>query len=150
MIATFNGNPETTVICCYSPTNTANEEEIEKFYEDLSALVRQVPIHNVLIIAGDFNAQLGRDHNYKYTFHQTTNRNGNKLHNFLKENSLECLNTKYQKKTEKLWTHTYSNGNKATLDYILINKKWKHNATNCQPYSSFDRVYTDHRVVSEI
>ena len=71
MIATFNGNPETTVICCYSPTNTADEEEVEKFYEDFSAPVRQVPIHNVLIIAGDFYAQLGRDHNYKYTFHQT-------------------------------------------------------------------------------
>ena len=148
MVATFNGNPGTTVICCYSPTNTSDMEDVEKFYQDLSDVVRQVPVHNVLIIAGDFNAQLGRDNSYRYTYHEATNRNGKELHNFIKENKLECLNTKFQKKKEKLWTHTYLNGEKATLDYILINSKWKNSVTNCQPYNSFDSVYTDHRVVS--
>ena len=53
MLATFNGNPETTVVCCYSPTNTWDVEEVEDFYTELSSLIRQVPKHNVLIIGGD-------------------------------------------------------------------------------------------------
>ena len=36
MKATFQGNPATTIIVAYSPTNrTDNEEEIEEFYNDL-------------------------------------------------------------------------------------------------------------------
>ena len=58
MIATINGNPQTTIISCYSPTNVSTEDEVEKFYEELTSVTRQVPKHNILIIGGDFNAQL--------------------------------------------------------------------------------------------
>ena len=56
LVANFNGNPQTTVICCYSPTNVTEEVECEKFYDELSSLTRQIPKHNVLSIGGDFNA----------------------------------------------------------------------------------------------
>ena len=58
MTATFQGNPQTTIITCYSPTNVSDEIETERFYADLSSLTRQIPKHNVLIISGDFNSQL--------------------------------------------------------------------------------------------
>ena len=35
MVATFHGNPQTTIICCYSPTNVSDENDIEDFYEVL-------------------------------------------------------------------------------------------------------------------
>ena len=148
MVATFSGNPKTTVICCYSPTNSSEEEEVENFYDDLPAIVKQVPIHNVLIIAGDFNAQLGSDLGHRFSHHQNTNRNGKLLNNFITQNKMVCLNTKYQKRTEKHWTFTYPNGTRSQLDYILINDKWKNSVLNCEPYNTFDSVYTDHRVVS--
>ncbi|KAJ8406462.1 hypothetical protein AAFF_G00300360 [Aldrovandia affinis] len=59
LIAEFSGNPVTTVIVVYSPTNVAPPEEVEKFYEDLATAVRDVPAHNFLAILGDFNARLG-------------------------------------------------------------------------------------------
>ena len=31
LVANFNGNPQTTVISCYSPTNVQEEIEVEKF-----------------------------------------------------------------------------------------------------------------------
>ena len=58
IIVTFNGNPQTTVISCYSPTNVSQESDVEDFYKALSSLVRDVPRHNVLLIGGDMNAQL--------------------------------------------------------------------------------------------
>lgn len=95
MVATFNGNPQTTVICCYSPTNSAEEEEVEDFYGELTSLVRQVPKHNVLIIGGDFNAKVGKEEGFSFAYHETTNRNGYYLTDLLNENNLTCLNTRF-------------------------------------------------------
>ena len=61
MIDTLSGNPETTVLCCYSPHNQSPEDEVIKFYQDLSNVIRQVSTHNVLFMCGDFNSQLGLD-----------------------------------------------------------------------------------------
>ena len=52
------------------------------------------------------------------------------------ENRLACLNTNYQKREGKLWTYTYANNTKAQIDYVLINKKWRNSALNCEAYSS--------------
>ena len=40
MTATFQGNPQTTIITCYSPTNVSDETETERFYTDLSSLYK--------------------------------------------------------------------------------------------------------------
>ena len=61
VVATFNGNPATTVISCYSPTNTSDEQDVINFYDELSALSHHVPKHNLLVVAGDLNAQLEKN-----------------------------------------------------------------------------------------
>ena len=88
LIATFHGNPETTLISCYSPTNIADEQKVINVYDDLSSLVRSVPKHNVLIVGGDLNAQIGQSIHHKFTYHHSSNRNGEYLKYFLIENSL--------------------------------------------------------------
>ena len=59
MVAIFAGNPSAT-ISCYSPTNVSEETDLNAFYYGLSFLVRSIPKHNVLIIGGDMNAQIGK------------------------------------------------------------------------------------------
>ena len=102
MIVNFQGNPHTSVISCYSPTNISDEKETEIFYTKLTCLTRQIPKHNVLIIGGDLNAHLGKDSGYKYAYHQTTNRNGQMLKDYLQENNMLCLNTHFQKRHGQL------------------------------------------------
>ena len=148
MAATFNGNPRATIISCYSPTNVSEENELVTFYDELSSLVRSIPKHNMLVIGGDMNAQIGKNGNNKYSLHNTSNRNGQHLTDFMIENRLACLNTNYQKREGKLWTYTHANNTKAQIDYVLINKKWKNSALNCEAYSSFEGVSTDHRIVT--
>ena len=73
MTATFNGNPRATIISCYSPTNISEETKLATFYDELSSLVRSIPKHNLLIIGGDMNAQIGKKTditNTAYTTHQ--------------------------------------------------------------------------------
>ena len=147
MAATFNGNPKATIISCYSPTNVSEETELVTFYEELSSLVRSIPKHNLLVIGGDMNAQIGKNRNNKYSLHNTSNRNGQHLIDFMIENRLTCLNTNFQKREEKLWTYTYANKSKAQIDYHFINRKWKNSAMNCEAYSTFKGVSSDHRIV---
>ena len=64
------------------------------------------------------------------------------------ENRLTCLNTNYQKRKGKLWTYTYANNCKAQIDNVFMNKKWKISAMNCEAYSSFEGVSSDHRIVT--
>ena len=37
---------------------------------------------------------------------------------------------------------------KAQIDYVFINKKWNNGVLNCEAYSSFDGVSSDHRIVT--
>ena len=69
MVATFNGNAST------SPTNARDEKDLGTFYNELSSLVCCIPKHNVLII-GDMNAQIAKNENNKFSFQNSSNRNG--------------------------------------------------------------------------
>ena len=148
MAATFNGNPIATIISCYSATNVSEETALVTFSDELSSLVCSIPKHNMLVIGGDMNVQIGKKRKQKYSLHNASNRNGQHLTDFMIENRLACLNTNYQKTEGKLWTYTYANNTKAQIDYVLINKKWKNSAMNCEAYSSFKGVSTDHQVVT--
>ena len=104
-------------IFCYSPTNVSEETELIDFYDELSSLVLCIPKHNIIVIGGDMNAQIGKSGNNKYSLHNTSSRNGQHLTDFMIENRLTCLNANYQKRKRKLWTYTYANNNKAQIDY---------------------------------
>ena len=148
MIATINGNPRITVISCYSPTNVSDEIEVERFYVNLTSITRQIPKHNFVVIAGDFNTHLGQQDGFKYSYHAQTNRNGVMLKDYLHENNLICLSTKFQKRPGQRWTHSSSNGSKVQLDYVIINRKWKNSAKHYRSFNSFISVESDHRIVS--
>ena len=109
LAATFNSNPRVTIISCYRPTNVSEETEQFTIYDELSSLVRSIPKHNLLVIGGDMNAQIGKNRNNKYSLHNKSNRNGKHLTDFMIENGLTCLNTNYQKREGKLWTYAYAN-----------------------------------------
>ena len=119
----------------------SKEDEVENFYEELTSVTRQGAKHNILIIGGDFNAQLGQSDGFKYAYHSETNRNGSALKDYLNKNNLLC-------RPGQLWTHKSPTGGKAQLDYIIINQKWKNSVKNCRAYNSFVSVASNHRIVT--
>ena len=147
MVATFNGNPSATIISCSNPTNVSEETDLIAFYDELSSLVCSIPNHNVLVIGRDMNAQISKNVNHKFSLHNSSNRNGQHLTDFMLENRLTCLSTNFQKREGKLWTYTYASNIKAQIDYIFINKKWNNSTLNCEAYPSFEGVSSDHRIV---
>ena len=148
MIATFNGNSNTTVISRYSPTKVSGETDMMAFYNKLSSFVYSIPKYTVLIIGWYMNTQISKNVNNKFSLHNSSNRNRKHLTDFTLENRLACLNTKLQKIKRKLWTYTNANNPKVQIDYILINKKWNNSALNFEAYSAFECVSSDHWVVT--
>ena len=145
-VATFNGNPKTTMILCYSLTNCSDELEIQNFYHQLTDSIKNIPKHNVLIIGGDINAKIDNNKCVGNSYHNYTNRNGEYLLNLTIDCGLVNISTNFQKNEEKLWTFTYPNGTSSQLDYILINIKWKTCAIDCCSFSTYPPLESDHRI----
>ena len=49
------------LIHVYAPTNDADEEVKDHFYEKLQAVVEKTLKHDLLVITGDLNAKVGSD-----------------------------------------------------------------------------------------
>ena len=147
MVLELEGNPKTTVVCVYSPTNSSSQEDIDSFYETLSATIQQIPLHNFVSICGDFNAKLGPD-DVPFTFNSETNRNGKLLKDLMDEFNLFSSNSSFMKPKGHLWSFEYPNGERTQIDYILFRKKWKNSVHDSRSYSSFSSVCSDHRIVS--
>ena len=43
--ANFNGNPITTVISCYSPTNVSDEDDVTEFYNNIQIIISRFEGH---------------------------------------------------------------------------------------------------------
>ena len=95
MVATFNGNPSATIISCYNTTNVSEETGLIDSYDKLSSLVRSTPKHNILVIGGGINAQIGKNVSRKFSLHDSSNRNRECQTDFMLENRFTCLNTKF-------------------------------------------------------
>jgi len=144
LVAQFNGNPRCTIIVVYSPTNTPkNKEKAEEFYEALDSVLSTIPPHNMCFLIGDLNAQVKG----KWSFHATSNSNGERLEDLTEEHRLWNATTSFQKRKGKLWTYTSPKGDHSQIDHILINRKWKNSIKNAEAFSTFRSVGSDHRIV---
>ena len=144
----FTGNPTTTVLSCYSPTNTpVMTEAASTFYNKLSDTIDSIPKHNFLLMCGDFNAKLGPEA-ARFSYNSATNRNGDALVDLIEEHDLVVTNTSFQKPSHRLWTFKYPHGGKTQLDYIIVRKKWSKSVINVNAYTkTFQTIQSDHRAV---
>jgi hypothetical protein len=142
-----------TVIQVYAPTTAAEEEEVDRFYEDLQSEVNQVARHDMLMIIGDWNAKVGKDWETwrgalgKFGYGKENER-GERLLNFCLSNNMTVANTMFYKKKEKhYWTwESPDKTTKNQIDYIIVNRKWKTSVTACRSFPGPD-IGSDHQLV---
>ncbi|KAK2716558.1 craniofacial development protein 2-like [Artemia franciscana] len=53
-----------SVIVCYAPTNEADDDVKDSFFETLQAVTKDIPKHDVLCAAGDLNAKVRANRKY--------------------------------------------------------------------------------------
>ena len=52
----FEGNPATTIILTYAPTECSNDDTAQEYYKSLSDVIKHIPAHNLMLVIGDFKA----------------------------------------------------------------------------------------------
>ena len=147
MSVSFCGTLTTHIINYHSPTNVASDIEIETFYNELSDFIHTIPPHDLIIVAADANAHLGRDLCSKNAFYPTSNRNGKLLHDFCSEHNLTPGFPKFCKRNSKKVTWIAPNGDQHQNDHILIRSKWQNSLKNIESYIA-PNVNSDHRIVT--
>ena len=106
----FQGKPfNITVIQVYASTSTAEEAEVEWFYEDLQDLLELILKKDVLFIIGDWNAKVGRREIPGVTGKfglGGQNEAGQRLTEFCQENALVIADILFQQHKRRLdrWT----------------------------------------------
>ncbi|CAF1615910.1 unnamed protein product, partial [Adineta ricciae] len=156
MAVHFMGNPAITIIITYAPTEDKSDVEKDMFYDDLQRYTHDVPSHNVLILAGDLNARLGSDSHTtnsraigQYTYHHSTDDNGNRLVNYCEACNMRSTQTRFPQPQSRSWTWLHPNGkSKAQLDHILINGKWLNSIRNVRAYNTVE-LNSDHQIVKD-
>jgi hypothetical protein len=90
-----------------------------------------VPKHDIIMILGDLNAQIGKEKAYenvigKHTLHDVSNQNGEMVCNFAIENNMMVMSTQFQHKTihKGSWISPHLT-TVNQIDYILINTNKK-------------------------
>ena len=114
MTLQLKGQPTNlSIVQVYAPTSTAQEDDVEKFYEELQATLDSLPKKDTAIIMGDFNAKVGSkgSDNILGKFGLgDRNEAGERLVEFCAEKSLIISNTLFQQPKRRVYTWTSPNG----------------------------------------
>ena len=96
-----------TALQVYAPTSTAEEEEMEEFYEKVQHVVDEIPRGDVLYVIGDWNAKVGQDETNGTTGRfgvGERNERGDQLVEFCSRNDLQIMNTFFKLHARRLYT----------------------------------------------
>ena len=58
----LSGNKHATIVSAYAPTMTNPDEVKDKFFDDIDNIISASPRTDKLILLGDLNARVDKDH----------------------------------------------------------------------------------------
>ena len=148
----LSGKNYATIVSAYAPTMTYPDEEKENFYESLKTTIGRVPRSDKLIVLGDFNARVGRDHETweRVIGHHgmgNENANGSLLLNMCAEYQLTITNTLFQQanKYKTSWMHPRSK-HWHLIDYVIVRQRDSRDAKKTCTIGA-TTGWSDHRMV---
>lgn len=154
MRARFNSKHcKLTIIQCYAPTNEADDEVKDEWYEHLSQVISKVPCHDMLLITGDLNAKVGEDNtNYERAMGKhgcgVMNNNGERLADFCLNNNCVIGGTIFPHKAiHKLIWRSPDGRSFNQIDHIIVNGKWRRSLTDVRAFRGAD-VFSDHHLIT--
>lgn len=108
MLVQLNTRPiQTNLIQVYAPTEDSTDAECEKFYDDVTSVLKLVKRHEVNIIMGDLNSKVGdqRVQNIVGPFGLgVRNDRGDMLIDFCIKHNLTIMNTWFKLPKRRLYT----------------------------------------------
>lgn len=144
---------KTTIIQVYAPTNDADEDDKDCFYEQLQQVVDKTPRHDTMLIIGDLNAKIGDKLEGedgivgRHGIQCERSDNGEKFVEFCGLNNFAITTTMFPHKDIHLYTWTTPNGqHKNQIDHVAINGKFKRSINDVKVMRGAD-VGSDHNLL---
>lgn len=141
-----------SIINCHAPTEEKDGEEKEAFYEEMGNIYDRIPRQDVKIVMGDCNAKVGRERYYqpiigKYSLHEVSNDNGQRLVDFAAERNLIIRSTQFEHKQIHKGTWRAPGGRYTNqIDHVLIQQRHAGWIKDVRSYRGPD-VDSDHFLV---
>ena len=145
-----------TVIQIYAPTNDAEEENKEEFYQQLQSEISNTPTHDMLVVMGDANAKVGsQDELWRGTIGKfgigEMNENGERFAELCAINNLAIGGTLFKHKLIHKWTWLSPNGrDRNQIDHITINGKFRRSLEDVRVMRGADASSDHYLVVANI
>ena len=143
-----------TIVVCYAPTDCTKDVATKNnFYADLNRVMTSIPKQDLVIVAGDMNAEIGSGRvgwgKVRGPFGSgVLNDNGSRLLNFASDNNLKIANSFFQHKMSHQLTW-YSNDRvqtKKTSDYLLVSSRFFSSVMDVKVRLQTS-LLTDHKLV---
>ena len=138
-----------TIIQCYAPTNLAESDTKDQFYQQLQETIDSSPKRDIIMILGDLNAKVGTNNQNRELNmgkHGTgeMNENGELFADFCVQNDLVIGGTifKHRNIHKVTWISPDHNTHNQ-IDHICISRKWRRSLIDVRAYRGAD-VGSDH------
>lgn len=142
-----------SVVCCYAPTEMAEDSEKDVFYQDLTRVLSRISRHDIVIGLGDFNATVGTNReSWRNCLGPVSSGrcddNGHRLLQVCSSHGL-CIGSSWFRRRNIHQYTWYSNDGvtKKTIDHILISRRWLSCLQYCRVFRGAEIGNSDHRML---
>ena len=147
----FSRHIKLTIILAYAPTNEAEDDEKESFYNQLDDVTLSVPRHDLLMVIGDFNAKVGiSNEGYEDVMGRngigTRNENGELFLDFCKMHGVVVGGTLFPHRDIHKVTWNSPAGYRNQIDHIAVSRRFKLSLLDVRNKRGAD-VASDHELV---
>ena len=130
------------VISCYAPTDCSEDAVKDAFYQELSSLLRSSRSSDIILLAGDLNAQVGElsesESRLGGVFGLPARRsdNGDRLLQLCAEYNLFLSSTSFRNRAcrRATWRPPSENRSCSQIDHIAISYRWRGCIRDCRSY----------------
>nr|KAG5687536.1 hypothetical protein BaRGS_013638 [Batillaria attramentaria] len=141
------------IIQCYAPTNDAEEEKKDDFYQQLQTVIDKGGAKDMTILMGDFNAKIGSDNTgYEDTMGThglgQMNENGERFADFCALNQLVIGGSIFpHKRIHKATWRSPDHVTENQIDHICISRKFRRSWRDVRVMRGAD-VSSDHHLLA--
>lgn len=154
--ATKKNNIGINIIQCYAPTNDAEDEKKEEFYDQLQSVVNKQGDKDVTILMGDLNAKIGADNTgYEQVMGRhglgRMNENGEQFAEFCAQNNLVIGGSVFEHR--RIHKATWRSPDRVTenqIDHVCICQRFRRSLQDASVKRGADAASDHHMVLATL